>query len=308
MSDRGETLSQSETAPQPPGADSPPPATDLATVDDRTVQGEAWNRLLADGLKYAQGPAINLQRDAALLRDLQVVLDRHRGELAVAESELPAPKAELVRAALGQAAANKSTTELAKSVLMELPAFIPDDSAILVQDYDGVTHSGGTSTISPEDRRKAEQVLALIRWQQALSVTMMRGDDQMGAANALRGEPVRVGAARESMDAVDTYKTQQSLGGLSAVSYLITAGVVYGASRKGWISINGWEGAVFVVGFFLSGFFGLPPARLHRIIRSRTSSDFYRNFGDTLLIGTTALMPALFMGMVYIVFRAFGWH
>lgn len=306
MSDPGETLSQSQTAP---GAGSPAPANDLATIDDRKVQGEAWSRLLADGLKYAQGPAINLQRGAALLRDLQVVLDRHRGRLAIAESELPAPKAELVRAALGQAAADKSTSELAKAVLMELPAFIPDDSARLVQDYDTVTHSGRTSAISTEDRRKVEQALDLIRWQQALSVTMMRGDDQeLGAANALRDKPVRVGAARESMDAVDTYKTQQSLGGLSAVSYLITAGVVYVASRRGWISINGWEVAVFVVGFFLSGFFGLPPARLHRIIRSRTSSDFYRNFGDTLLLGTTALVPGLFMGTVYIVFRAFGWH
>jgi hypothetical protein len=40
------------------------------------------------------------------------------------------------------------------------------------------------------------------------------------------------------------------------------------------------------------------------IIRRRTRSDFYRNFGDILLIGTTPL----YMGTVYTVFRAFGWH
>jgi hypothetical protein len=134
---------------------------------------------------------------------------------------------------------------------------------------------------------------------QATAISIVRREESiLGALNALTDRPVPVGSARRAFDAVDLYRSRQSLGFLTLMSWPVSAGIGWGIGAVlmrpslavAVILVMGWFGAPF-----LGAVAGTISSAIDRAALRSTSTLLLKAGRAASLIGVgiIAAVPAL---------------
>lgn len=156
-----------------------------------------------------EAESLDPQEAARLARAFDAVRERARGRHAAPSSWLPASGRRVATALLivHQQTGDEGDwprMRAAREALVDLQAFVPDDEVAASEAW--VRPRTGAPGYDPWE-------LEPIRRAQANVISWLREDDMvLGAYNALADVDVVIGEARRSLEAVDRYKTTQSLG------------------------------------------------------------------------------------------------
>ena len=242
-----------------------------------------WQQVLLDALSWAEaGPEGGTSGQRALLAKLEEVLERNRGRVAADVTELPAAKAALVSAALACGRANR---ELAKRVLIELPAFVPAEEA------DAISRSLGSDASDADSKRIAERARERILELQAVSIAFIREDSPSHMENAMGHALIPLGESRSGLDRVDEQSAGMAAAYIAGVGWLGTLWALHS-----WAGLGGWEWIPAVAaGPVATGLWVTPTATLRsRLLRVTGHGRVVGNVVDVVFtaLAVTAVVGA----------------